>query len=116
LSIIGLLLGLSVILIALGVFIKEWKNDDPNRKFILMEMLSDIKNSKVAKLYTFMLVARRTLFVLIIVFLAGEINRSTIYVFLIGIQVFHFLFIVSLQLFIDLDHHSPIQGYPTKHN
>jgi hypothetical protein len=115
-TICGLLVGLGVTLIALGVFIKEWKNHDPNKKFILMEVLSDIKDSKVARLYTFMLLARRTIFVLIIVFLAGEMNRSTIYVFLTGIQVFYFLSIVSLYLFIDLDHHSPIQWCPTKHN
>jgi hypothetical protein len=108
-SIIGLLIGLSVTFIALGVFINNWRNHDPDKKFVFMEMLADIRDSRIARLYAFMLLARRTLFVLITVFLAGEINRIITYVFLIGIQLCYILFVVSLHLLIHLDYHSPIQ-------
>jgi hypothetical protein len=109
LSIFGLLLGICFTFVALMVFYKARENHDPDKKWILMEMLTDIKDTKTARLYAFMLLARRTLFVLIIVFLVGELNRSVIYLFLAGIQLVYILFIVSIHTIIYLDHHPPIQ-------
>jgi hypothetical protein len=95
LSLFGIWLGCSLTLTALVVFVKKGKNHDPDEKFIFMEMFSDIKDSIIAKLYTTMLLARRTAFVLIIILLNGEVNRSIIYLTLAGTQLFYFLFIVS---------------------
>jgi hypothetical protein len=105
----GILLGCCITLIAFVVYFKERTNHDPDREFILMEMLADIKDTKWARLYTFMLLARRTIFILVIIFLIAEINRTVIYSFLALIQLFYFLFIVSLHWLTYLDHHTPIR-------
>jgi hypothetical protein len=95
----GLILGIGLAGIAVIVFIKERRNHNPDRKFILMEMIADIKDTKWARLYTSMLLGRRTIFILVIIFITGEIHRTVIYLFLAGIQLFYFLFIVSLHCF-----------------
>jgi hypothetical protein len=83
LAIFGLIFGICITFVALMVFINEVRNYNPDKKFIFMEMLMDIKDSRIARLYTFMLLARRTIFVLTIVFLVGELNRTIIYLFLV---------------------------------
>jgi hypothetical protein len=96
LSGLGLLFGICITFVALMVFFNEWRNHDPDKKFVLMEMILDIKDTRMARLYIFMLLARRTMFVLIIIFLVGEIHRTIIYSFLALIQLIYFVFIVSI--------------------
>jgi hypothetical protein len=98
-SAFGLLLATGLAVIAVIVFIKETRNHIPDRKFIFMEMLADIKDTKWARLYTSMLLGRRTLFICIIIFITGELHRSIVYLFLALIQLFYFLFIVNLHWF-----------------
>jgi hypothetical protein len=109
-------IGCCLTYIAFIVFFRDRNVHDPDKKFVFMEMLADIKDTRMARAYTFMLLGRRTIFILIIVFMVGEVDRSIIYLCLASIQVVYFLFVVSLHCLLVLDYHTPVRRSPIKHN
>lgn len=73
--------------ISLYFFYSKRKNYDPKQKSIVNEFFADLKNTKWARFYTFALLARRVLFVCIIIFLSTSVDRKYIYYSLMFVQV-----------------------------
>lgn len=81
---IGVLLA-SIALPALAfyVFWKKRNNYDPEKKFVLMEFLADLRNAKAARIYMVVLLIRRVIFVVLIIFFIDS-PREFIYIVILG--------------------------------
>jgi len=99
---IGVLLA-SIALPALAfyVFWKQRNNYDPEKKFVLMEFLADLRNAKAARMYMTVLLIRRVIFIVLIIFFI-EFPREFIYIvilgkeFVINFLVSQFIYVTSL--------------------
>ncbi len=91
-----LIFSLTLPTVALYLFYQNRKNFDPKKKFMLMEFFADVRNNKWARLYPSILLLRRLLFVVVIVFLPGEISRFIVYLVIIGIQLAYILLLVRV--------------------
>ncbi|CAI2369754.1 unnamed protein product [Moneuplotes crassus] len=71
---------------------------DPDKKFILMEFLSDLRNAKVARIYMTLMLVRRIIFVCVVIFLI-EIPREFIYSILIITQFAYMVILAIIRPF-----------------
>lgn len=93
-----LLMCLFLLIQALYLFCKHFKSYDPEEKFVFMEFYADVKNKRWARLYTALLLARRFLFVIAIIFLAVA-GTQWIFGVLLGTQIVYWVALVVLRPF-----------------
>ena len=70
-------------ILAFKVFWRYRKNFNPEKKFILMEFIADLRNAKAARIYMAVLLIRRIVFVILVIFLI-ESPREFIYIVIIS--------------------------------
>ena len=80
--------------LAFYVFWKYRKGFDPEKKFVFMEFLADLRNAKVARIYMSVLLIRRIVFVILVIFLI-ESPREFIYIVIISKPLFDFTVLAS---------------------
>jgi hypothetical protein len=100
---IVLLICLIMPAVGLYLFYTTRRKFDPDEKFVLMEFFADLKNTKWARVYTACLLARRVIFVAIVIFMPGKVNRTIIYAILFFSQLLYLAVIVSSRTFTLLD-------------
>lgn len=94
-------LSLAMPAIAFYSFFVNRHNFDPERKFFFMEFFADLRNAKIARLYMTLLLSRRILFVILIIFFPSA-PRELTYTIILGILhnlpylVSQFLYISAL--------------------
>ena len=77
-AIFVLIASITLPVLAFYVFWKYRNNYDPEKRFILMEFIADLRNAKVARIYMAVLLVRRIIFVVLVIFLI-ESPREFIY-------------------------------------
>ena len=80
-------------LLAFKVFWRYRNSFNPDKKFMLMEFIADLRNAKAARAYMTVLLIRRIVFVILVIFLI-ESPREFIYIVIIG-NLYQFNLLVS---------------------
>ncbi|CAI2375096.1 unnamed protein product [Moneuplotes crassus] len=97
-----LLLCLIIPTFALYLFYNHRKEYDPEKKTPTMEFFAGLRNTKWARFYSFLLLFRRVLFVLVVIFMSGNVHRAYIYSILLTCQVAYFGHLIYLRPFEEL--------------
>ncbi|CAI2371551.1 unnamed protein product [Moneuplotes crassus] len=97
-----LLLCLIIPTFALYLFYTHRNQYDPEKKTPTMEFFEGLKNNKWARFYSFLLLFRRVLFVLIVIFMSRNVHRAYIYSILLVAQLAYFGTLIYLRPFEEL--------------
>ncbi|CAI2365377.1 unnamed protein product [Moneuplotes crassus] len=94
-----LLLCLIIPTFALYLFYTHRNRYDPDKKTPTMEFFEGLKNNKWSRFYSFLLLFRRVLFVLIVIFMTDNVHRAYIYSILLVSQLAYFGTLIYLRPF-----------------
>ncbi|CAI2364780.1 unnamed protein product [Moneuplotes crassus] len=97
-----LFLCLVILIAAFYLFYINREDYDPEKKTPTMEFFEGLKNTKWARFYTFLLLLRRMIFVLTVIFLLGNVDRNIIYSVLLINQVSYCCIFIYLRPFEEL--------------
>lgn len=97
-AILVLLFCLFLLIEAIILFCKHFKNYNPEEKFLFIEYYADVKNHRWARIYTTLLLTRRLLFVIVIILL-GFIGGRRVLTILLVVQVLYWIALVILRPF-----------------